>query len=249
MNNSIKLYDGFVQVVDHMGSDKEIVDAARVSYDGVSRGWDKDSRLLAYLVRNGHMVPFERGVIVFLVEIPHAIARHLLRYRTISANEISGRYVRLNADKYYRPKRFRIQSKVNKQGSSKEFLPKDQHDAFMVRIQSIIDQSSKLYADMLEAGIAREMSRMYLPHLALYTKIQFKIDVRNLMNFLNQRLDSHAQEETRMFAKAIEKHFANLFPETHKLWKIQFRLEARRKKRAENKHKKNESKNSDKSIL
>lgn len=204
----IKVLDkGFVRLVDYMGSDQLIVQAARVSYN--FKGKSKDEALIDYLMRNEHMSPFEMVEFIFHIKVPIFVARQIFRHRTASFNEISGRYVKLE-DEFYIPSEFRINSKANKQSSTEE-----EDSEKLVMIQGIFESTYrdiyKNYQEMLNTGLAREIARSILP-LGTYTTFFFKQDLRNIMNFLRLRLDEHTQKETREVANAIAHFVSQIVP-------------------------------------
>lgn len=206
----IKVLDkGFVRLVDYMGSDQLIVQAARVSYN--FKGKSKDEALIDYLMRNEHMSPFEMVEFVFHLKVPIFVARQIFRHRTASFNEISGRYVKLE-DEFYIPNEFRTNSKANKQSSIEE-----NNTEKLLKTMKIFDETYKYvyknYQEMLDEGLAREVARSLLP-LGTYTMFFFKQDLRNLMNFLRLRLDDHTQKETREVARAIASFVAKIVPIT-----------------------------------
>lgn len=206
----IKVLDkGFVRLVDYMGSDQLIVQAARVSYN--FKGKSKDEALIDYLMRNEHMSPFEMVEFVFHFKVPIFVARQIFRHRTASFNEISGRYVKLE-DEFYVPSEFRTNSKANKQSSTEE-----NNTEKLLKTMKVFDETYKYvyknYQEMLDEGLAREVARSLLP-LGTYTMFFFKQDLRNLMNFLRLRLDDHTQKETREVARAIASFVAKIVPIT-----------------------------------
>ena len=197
---------GHVIYVDHMGDDMDIVDAARVSYDGKGKSSDRD--LLRYLMRNRHTSPFEMCEIKIIVKCPIFVARQWVRHRTASMNEVSARYTQLPKENYL-PKHedINIQSTDNKQGRGQGKVAAQ--DEFYFSALDTYD----VYERLLDQGVARELSRAVLP-LSTYTEFVWKINLHNLMHFLNLRLDQHAQYEIRVYAEAIKELAMRLWPVT-----------------------------------
>lgn len=196
------LDNGFVRLVDSMGSDERIVQAARVSYGDGTKTKREDKALIKYLYDNKHTSPFEHVQFTFHVKAPIFIARQWMRHRTASINEISGRYSILQ-DEFYIPSAedICVQSKDNKQGRGESVNP-----SLAREVQEYIkisqECSYEAYQSLLEHGVSREIARMVLP-LNIYTQWYWSIDLHNLMHFLRLRLHSHAQLEIRNYAKAI----------------------------------------------
>lgn len=191
---------GFVRLVDWMGSDQRIVQAARVSYGDGTKTVREDKGLIDYLMRHAHTSPFEQVQFTFHVKMPIFVARQIVRHRTAKLNEISGRYSILK-DEFYEPDVSRMvkQSKDNKQGSSEELL----EDAESI-LQSFKDEQFEMYdnyQEYIQGGMAKEMARINLP-LSIYTEWYWTIDLHNLFHFLKLRMDSHAQHEVRVYANA-----------------------------------------------
>lgn len=205
---------GFVRVVDYMGNDSSIVQAARVSYGSGTKKVNKDKGLIFYLLRHRHTTPFEMCEIKFHIKLPIFIARQWIRHRTANVNEYSARYSILGKD-YYIPEREQIaaQSTTNMQG--RERLLNDQEAAKVIEL--LREDSEKCYQDyeyMLNedsegnaidesrSKLARELARMNLT-LNYYTEWYWKIDLHNLLHFLKLRADSHAQYEIRAYADVM----------------------------------------------
>ena len=207
--------DGFVALVDIMGDDKAIVDAARISYHGGDASGNKvsksDRELIRYLMRNDHSTPLEMVEIKFHVRIPMDSWRQMIRHRTASVNEYSTRYsVAIDSAANTAPDRWRSQSGTNKQGSG-EFLSEDMGRILSEEEGDLHRVSRRVYEDRLNRGVAREQARKDLP-LSTYTEAIWKIDLRNLFNFLRLRMDKHAQYEIRQYANAIAKLVKELVP-------------------------------------
>lgn len=191
---------GFVRLVDYMGSDDAIVQAARVSYGAGTKKLSEDRGLIRYLMRHRHTTPFEMVELKFHIKLPIFIARQWIRHRTANVNEYSGRYSVMKEEFYLPPQsEIRYQSSSNKQGRGAEELPAEVQQQFLGHLQATNEQLYKAYASFLDAGIARELARIALP-LSNYTEWYWKIDLHNLFHFLHLRADSHAQREIRAYA-------------------------------------------------
>jgi thymidylate synthase (FAD) len=208
--SKIKLLDkGYVEIVNMMGNDSSIVNAARVSY--LSKGGVKDKKLLFYLMQNNHSTPFEMVEFKFRVKCPLFVARQWMRHRTWSYNEISRRYTSEDIE-FYIPdsNKWRLQSNKNKQ-SSGGFLPPSDNDSldgtyFTEEIYSYCTWGFTTYQNALANGMSCEMARMFLP-INMYTTFIAKVDAHNLMHFLKLRMSDHAQYEIRVYAEAIYNNF------------------------------------------
>lgn len=194
---------GFVRLVDIMGSDESIVQAARVSYGKGTKTVSEDRNLIRYLMRHRHTSPFEMVEYKFHIKLPIFVARQWIRHRTANVNEYSGRYS-IMPDEFYIPSKddVRTQSKINKQGRSDEPIPEEEAKAFLKDLQETQELLYQKYNNYLSKGIAREISRINLP-LATYTEWYWKIDLHNLLHFLELRLHPTAQFEIREYAKII----------------------------------------------
>ncbi len=194
---------GFVRLVDYLGGDERIVQAARVSYGAGTKTFRQDRGLINYLMRNHHTSPFEQVILTFHAKLPVFVARQWVRHRTARLNEISGRYSVL-ADEFYLPEAAVIapQSEDNKQGRTAE--PVSETVQQEVRHVMADDQhrSYETYQHLLEMGIARELARINLP-LSVYTEWYWQIDLHNLFHFLGLRTDPHAQLEIRAYADVM----------------------------------------------
>lgn len=193
---------GFVRVVDYMGDDAAIVQAARGSYGKGTKTPSEDKALIHYLMRHWHTTPFEMCEIKFHVKLPIFVARQWIRHRTANVNEYSARYSILDKE-FYVPDLQHIcaQSSDNKQGRS-EVL--SEQDAYWIQtlLRGNADSAYAGYEAMLEKGLARELARMNLP-VNYYTQWYWKIDLHNLMHFLMLRADAHAQYEIRAYAEVM----------------------------------------------
>jgi thymidylate synthase (FAD) len=206
------LDDGFVCLVDVMGDDQSVVQAARVSYGEGTRKVSDDRGLIRYLLRHRHTTPFEMAEIKFLVRVPMDCWRQWIRHRTANVNEYSTRYsLAIDATQTTRPQEWRTQAASNRQGSGE---PLDEKLGAELTAQETQFQAEarKLYEARIAAGVAREQARKDLP-LATYTEAYWKIDLHNLLHFLALRMDAHAQYEIRTYAQTIgEKIIQPLFP-------------------------------------
>lgn len=196
------LDDGFVRVVDYMGTDSSIVQAARVSYGDGTKKVSEDRALIRYLLRNYHTTPFEMCVLKLHVRVPMDTWRQWIRHRTASVNEYSTRYsIAIDGSQMTRPDQWRQQAQDNKQGSAGYFDPSIGSDLSATE-QELHRLSKKVYNDRLDQGVAREQARKDLP-LSTYTEAFWQMDLHNLLHFLALRMDSHAQLEIRQYAKTI----------------------------------------------
>jgi len=203
---------GFVRLVDVMGNDASIVQAARVSYGEGTKSVQDDTSLIRYLMRQQHTTPFEMVEFKFHVKLPIFIARQWIRHRTANVNECSGRYSEMKDDFYIpQPEAIRKQSTTNKQGRSEEgFLPYET-SIICNELESRYRSSYEIYNQLIENGVAKELARIVLP-VSTYTEWYWKIDLHNLFNFLRLRLDSHAQYEMRVYAEAIANIIKDIVP-------------------------------------
>lgn len=214
---------GFLELQDVMGDDLAIVNAARVSFLGESKGPEKDKKLLFYLLRNRHTSPFEMVEFKWRLRAPVVVFWQLVRHRTAHINLQSGRYTAFEENDFYVPQEWRRQSKDNKQAS--DGVIDAQADAQL--IQQLIDhydRSYALYQHALAAGVAREQARLFLPGFALYYTSVWKIDAHNLMHFLSLRMAPDAQWEIRQYANAMFEVFKEVLPWTAEAFS-QYRLE------------------------
>jgi len=194
---------GFVRLVDYLGSDSRIVQAARVSYGEGTKTYRQDKGLIAYLLRNGHTSPFEQVNFTFHIKMPIFVARQWIRHRTARINEISGRYS-VMADEAYmpEPEHINLQSDDNKQGRAPEAVDAMVQQQVLDILKQDQARAFDTYHQLLDLGIARELARVDLP-LSLYTQWYWQMDLHNLFHFLQLRLDSHAQYEIRVYAQVI----------------------------------------------
>lgn len=207
---------GFIRLVDVMGSDRRVVDAARISFGRESSGDDaKDEALLRYLMRNRHTSPFEQCEITFIVQAPMDVWRQWIRHRMANVNEYSTRYTEaMDIFATTEPDMWRLQSTANKQGSEGYMV----HPSIGQRLSDGEAHLQELalyeYRRRLDEGVAKEQARKDLP-LSTYTMAYWKSDLHNLLHFLELRMDSHAQLEIRQFATTMYDEFIKLlFPWT-----------------------------------
>src|SRR6266850_383802 len=202
------LDDGLVRVVDYMGSDESIVQAARVSYGAGTKRIHEDRGLIRYLMRHRHTTPFEMCEIKFHVRVPMDCWRQWIRHRTASVNEYSTRYsVAIDSAQRTAPGKWRLQSKQNKQGSE-EYLDPARGGKLSEKEAELHALSRKIYEERLAAGISREQARKDLP-LSTYTEAYWKTNLHNLLHFLRLRMDPNAQEEIRAYAELIGNEIVN----------------------------------------
>jgi len=196
------LNDGFVRVVDYMGNDESIVQAARVSYGKGTKKLNEDKNLIRYLLRHRHTTPFEMCEIKFHVRVPMDTWRQWIRHRMASVNEYSTRYsIAIDSMQSTEPNLWRGQAKWNKQGSE-GYLSEDFGLKLSKEEAEFHKFAREIYENRIELGIAREQARKDLP-LSTYTEAYWKIDLHNLFHFLELRMDKHAQFEIREYATII----------------------------------------------
>lgn len=194
---------GFVRLVDYLGGDARIVQAARVSYGDGTKTVREDGALIDYLLRNRHTSPFEQVILTFHVKLPIFVARQWIRHRTARLNEISGRYSVMR-DEFYVPnaREVRFQDKRNRQGGDGREVPPELRERVISVLRSGQERTYVEYEGLLEDDIARELARVNLP-LSLYTEMYWQIDLNNLFHFLRLRLDWHAQYEIRAYGDVM----------------------------------------------
>lgn len=220
---------GFVELLDSMGNDLTIVNAARVSFLGESKGEEQDSKLIKYLIQNKHTSPLEQVEFQFRVKCPLFIARQWMRHRTWNYNEISRRYTSEEIE-FYIPTELRKQADNNRQASTEELVTNDVelYDPGSGKYYSLCSPSTFIslvsnsayqqYQALLRAGVAREQARMILPQ-NMYTMFYAKVDLHNLLHFIELRNSEHAQYEVRLYAQALEDLIKDIVPVTYKYWK------------------------------
>lgn len=230
------LDSGFVRVIDYMGDDSSIVQAARVSYGAGTKSTREDAALIAYLMRHRHTTPFEMCEIKLHVKLPIFVARQWIRHRTASVNEYSARYSILDKE-FYLPstENLKQQSRSNRQGRDRA-IRSDEASRVLEVLKADADRSYSRYLDLLNEnpdgsardprrmGIARELARMNLT-LNIYTQWYWKIDLHNLFHFLQLRADPHAQYEIRVYAERILELVKKWVPQSYSAF-IEHRLNA-----------------------
>jgi thymidylate synthase (FAD) len=196
------LNDGFVRVIDYMGSDFSIVQAARVSYGKGTKKLREDEGLIRYLLRHHHTSPLEMCEIKLHVRVPMDCWRQWIRHRTASVNEYSTRYsIAIDAAQDTKPDAWRLQAVSNRQGSE-GFLELDKGKIFSAREHELHELARMVYNERIDAGLAREQARKDLP-LSTYTEAYWKTNLHNLLHFLGLRMEKHAQLEIRSYAATI----------------------------------------------
>jgi thymidylate synthase (FAD) len=217
---------GFVRVIDYMGDDGAIVQAARVSYGKGTKKTREDEGLIRYLMRHRHTTPFEMCEIKFHVKLPIFVARQWIRHRMASVNEYSARYSIMDREFYLpKPDQLAAQSVQNRQGRGEvlmgaeaervmQFLRDDATNAYDHYEEMLNERQDGSRIDSDRTGLARELARMNLP-LSYYTQWYWKIDLHNLFHFLAVRADSHAQYEIRVYAEIMLDLVAKWVPLAH----------------------------------
>jgi len=206
---------GFVRVIDYMGDDAAICQAARVSYGKGTKSVQNDAGLIRYLMRHWHSTPFEMCEIKLHVKLPVFVARQWIRHRTANVNEYSARYSILDREFYIpEPDALAAQSVVNNQGRG-EALSGEEAARVLEYLKGDAARCYDHYEEMIgqegQQGLARELARMNLP-ANIYTQWYWKVDLHNLFHFLRLRADSHAQYEIRVYAEEICKLVADWVP-------------------------------------
>lgn len=209
------LNEGYIKIIGYMGSDKDVVNSARISYGKQSeiRSLEQDQKLINYLMQHEHTSPFESCTIHFEVKMPIFVARQWLRHRTMSYNEISARYTQLKPE-FYIPERLFLQDDKNKQSSSSNTVGCEKMLEFRCRMQALCDESYALYEDMLDEGVSRELSRIILP-VNTYTTVMVTTNLLNYMKFIKLRRAQNAQYEIRKYAHVLLDHLAIWCPLTY----------------------------------
>jgi len=223
------LDDGFIDVVDKLGTDLTVVNAARVSFGKRKTELDKsDEKLIKYLIENKHYSPFRHVMVQFHIKAPEFVMRqwykHVVGIETTSSyptkdhgwNEISGRYVEIEEDGYYKPRVWRLQSKDNKQASKGTLDPKNTEKAEYWFDEAMLHWYD-YYQALLSLGVAKEQARIILP-LNIYTEIYWTASFQAIMNFIELRDDDHAQWEIREYAKSMKEIMLKEFPIITEIW-------------------------------
>ncbi len=198
------LNHGFVRLIDYMGDDDAIVQAARVSYGKGTKKTSEDRGLIRFLMRHRHTTPFEMCEVKFHCKMPIFVARQWVRHRTANINEYSARYSEMS-EEFFLPEPGTVtgQDSKHRQARGAE-LPPEAQGEFVARSEANAARAWETYQASLGAGVARELARTDLP-LSNYTEWYWKIDLHNLLHFLSLRLHSHAQYEIRVYAEAMAK--------------------------------------------
>ena len=187
------------RLVDHMGSDDAIVQAARVSYGAGTKSVSDDRALIRYLMRHKHTTPFEMVEFKFRIRAPIFVARQWLRHRTASVNEISARYSIIQND-FFLPDELRKQAVARGQGGEEPFGEGDSN--LLLKQKASCDLAFHTYNELLFKGVSRELARTHLPQ-STFTEFYWKINLHNLLHFLKLRIDDHAQKEIRDLAQKV----------------------------------------------
>ena len=199
---------GFVGLVDYMGTDNSVVQAARVSYGTGTKKVQEDRGLIRYLMRHEHTTPFEMCEVKFHIRLPIFVMRQLIRHRTAQVNEYSGRYS-VMTDEFYVPKKFEKQSKTNMQGRDESL--DDQQGKLTWMMDDVHNNAYGMYEELLELDVARETARAVLP-VSNYTEAYWKCNIKNFLHMAWLRMDSHAQWEIQEFARAMYGLVKPLYP-------------------------------------
>tara|TARA_A100000164_G_scaffold10281_1_gene8801 strand:+ start:84 stop:1055 length:972 start_codon:yes stop_codon:yes gene_type:complete len=211
-SGSIKCLDkGFVRLVDSMGGDNAIVQAARVSYGKGTTKKSQDRGLIRYLMRHRHSTPFEMVEFKFHAKMPIFVARQWVRHRTANINEYSLRYSEARDDFYFPEfENIKFQSSINKQGRGNQ-VSKKIREKVIKYFKEISNRSFEIYDELNNDGVARELARAILP-VNLYTEWYWKNDLHNLLHFIGLRSDSHAQYEIQVYSDAMSLSVKNVAP-------------------------------------
>lgn len=228
----IKVHDhGYVRLVDYMGTDRFITEAARVSYGATNKTEEEDKKLLRYLFKNKHTSPFEMCKVAFNIRMPIFVMRQFVRHRMQNLNEFSMRYKEA-PDVFFIPEKWRRQDTKNKQSSVEPEKPLELENPEKIRdiddsvfwssdISVVVDdwnnKTYDLYQKLLKAGVAREQARIVLP-VGIYTEIYTCWDLNNLIKYFFLRDDPHAQGEHQDYARAMKQITAQLFPWTMEIY-------------------------------
>ena len=229
MNNKIieVLDKGYIRLVDALGHDLSIVNAARVSYDKESLEFEpRDEKLIKFLIREGHTSPLRHAALTFEVYAPLMVARQWWKYAVASThiddqngwNESSRRYI-TEQEEFYIPKQDQWRSKPenSKQGSGE---PLDANIGFTLtnKLEYITEQGMTMYQDALDKGVAPELARLFLPAYGMYVRWRWTVSLQGAITFLDQRLPHDAQVEIQEYAKAVESLTKEAFPKTMEIW-------------------------------
>jgi len=226
-SKSIKVLDkGYIRLVDTLGDDLSVVNAARVSYDKESKEFqDRDKKLIDFLIREDHTSPLRHAALTFEVYAPLMVARQWWKYAVSSThiddqngwNESSRRYI-TEKEEFYLPKATEWRSKPenSKQGSGAPILNGGQ---FTIDLNNYINLGKELYERALQHNIAPELARLFLPAYGMYVRYRWTVSLQGVMTFLEQRLEHDAQVEIQDYAKAVRELTVQAFPNTMNSWK------------------------------
>lgn len=221
MTSEISVYDGYIRINPGcvMGDDLMVVNTARVSYDKASTVWsERDKKLLKYLWDHKHTSPFRHCFIRFEIKAPIFVLRQWMKHQVgCSWNEVSARYVQVPDEEFFYPIEFRKQDDKNKQSS---FGLIDAQDEAMDLLHESYQLAYKNYLKLISLGVCREQARSLLP-VGTYSKAIWTASLQAIMNFLELRLDQHAQKEIRDYAEAVLTLTSSYFPESMELIKCQ----------------------------
>jgi len=209
----VELQDMLPHPSSGISPDISVVNAARVSFLGHSKGDDQDKKLLMYLMEHRHTSPFEQVEFKFRVRAPVVVWWQWVRHRTWHYNFQSGRYLPFEAEDFYIPTEWREQSESNKQGSAGS-MPADRSRDYENKLRTVIGEAYQTYQEALDDGVAKELARFFLPGWCCYYIAVCKVDTWNLMHFLRLRLADDAQFEIRQYAKAMHSIFREYMPWT-----------------------------------
>ncbi|GLH67598.1 FAD-dependent thymidylate synthase [Geothrix edaphica] len=203
---------GFVRLIDHMGSDLSVVNAARVSFGKRREAFEEgDAKLIGYLAEHEHTSPFRHTALTLHVKAPIFVFRQWMKHRIGSEfNEISGRYVEFPEDEFFVPAAFRRQAKVNKQGSEGEIDETGRARAMESYLESCRGAVAH-YKELLSLGVCREQARCVLP-LGLYSEVYWTVSLQAAAHFIRLRADSHAQWEIQQYAAAVRSVVEPIYP-------------------------------------
>ena len=238
LNDPIPALDhGFIRVIDYMGDDSAVVQAARVSYGKGTKKINEDQGLINYLMRHRHTTPFEMLEIKLHVKLPIFVARQWIRHRTANVNEYSARYSILDKEFYLpRPQDLAVQSYTNRQGRA-QVLSMEQAEKILTIFKEDAERNYDHYGQMINEGIhgnafdfeegqglARELARMNIP-TNFYTQWYWKIDLHNLLHFISLRADAHAQYEIQVYANILRDIVQKWVPQCYYAFE-QYRMHA-----------------------
>lgn len=223
-NKTVKvLNEGYVRLVDTLGSDLSVVNAARVSYDKESNGFsERDKGLIKFLIREGHTSPFRHAALTFEVYAPLFVARQWWKYAVSSThvddqngwNESSRRYITEHEEFYVPlPTEWRSKPENSKQGSG-EPVSHEVGQIHFERLLNTIEAGTRMYHDAMNDGVAPELARLFLPAYGMYVRWRWTVSLQGVMTFLDQRLEHDAQWEIQKYAQAVRDLSYQAFPET-----------------------------------